>query len=244
MVDFQDSAKPIKSPWTSRSGCLRIGTTGMKAKHAKCPWTGKPDPWRRWWEVSVAGQNLYAVLSQDVRPCEEPLDPAEAHSLLESWFAMRGDRKALREMYEAAGGATSRHLAFGGQAAAEEALRHGLRQAFDRGRLVLLSMPFREGVGGPLVEALLARQAAGPPEKARPEPRKKTWVELRLVDMEGNPVGGKHYLVKTPDGGVQEGFLDKSGRARLDNIDPGNCMFSFPDLDREAWERAASQQTD
>jgi hypothetical protein len=212
----------------------------MKPKHAQCPWTGKADTWRRRWEVSTAGQSLYAVLGKDVRPCEEPINPAEAHSLLESWFAMRGDRKALREMYEAAGGTASAHTAFRGQAAAEEALHRGLTQAFERGRLVLLHMPFRAGVGGPLVEALLAGQAAAaaPPERARPEPKKKTWVELRLVDMEGNPVGGKHYLVKTPDGGVQEGFLDRSGRARLDNLDPGSCMFSFPDLDREAWERA------
>lgn len=66
----------------------------------------------------------------------------------------------------------------------------------------------------------------------------KTWVEVQLVDMAGNPMKSARYTIKLPDGSIQEGFLSQEGIARCDNIDPGMCEISFPDLDAEAWEPA------
>jgi len=66
---------------------------------------------------------------------------------------------------------------------------------------------------------------------------RKTWVEFKVVDMEGNPATGQHYLVMLPDGSLHEGNLDRSGMVRFDDIDPDNSVFTLPDLDREAWER-------
>ncbi|HEU0138604.1 MAG TPA: hypothetical protein VFQ79_02790 [Bryobacteraceae bacterium] len=66
----------------------------------------------------------------------------------------------------------------------------------------------------------------------------KTWVEVQLVDMAGNPMKSARYTIKLPDGSLQEGFLSQEGIARCDNIDPGMCEISFPDLDAEAWEPA------
>jgi hypothetical protein len=57
--------------------------------------------------------------------------------------------------------------------------------------------------------------------------------------MEGNPVSQKAYVIQTPSGSLEQGNLDSSGRVRVSNIDPGNCIFSFPDLDSEAWERVS-----
>jgi hypothetical protein len=68
-------------------------------------------------------------------------------------------------------------------------------------------------------------------------PCDKTWIEFRLVDMEGNPIPGKQYLVKLPDGSTQQGALDQAGRTRLEGIQPGTCTISFTELDMEAWER-------
>jgi hypothetical protein len=86
--------------------------------------------------------------------------------------------------------------------------------------------------------------AMPPPAKAEDQSRipksktvKKTWVEFEVVDMEGNPAAGRKYLVMLPDGSLHEGTLGKTGVVRFENIDPETCVFSLPDLDREAWER-------
>lgn len=62
-------------------------------------------------------------------------------------------------------------------------------------------------------------------------------IEISLVDHEGKPVSGEQYRVVLPDGKVKEGRLDENGLARLEGIDPGECKITFPDLDKDAWER-------
>lgn len=76
------------------------------------------------------------------------------------------------------------------------------------------------------------------PVLATAAPQEVTWIEVRLVDMEGDPVPGERYRITMPDGDQREGKLDYRGRARVDNIDtPGECNVTFPDLDADAWER-------
>jgi type VI secretion system secreted protein VgrG len=73
-------------------------------------------------------------------------------------------------------------------------------------------------------------------EAAREE---KTWIEIELVDEEGNPVPGERYEVTLPDGEqVASGTLDQNGFARIEGVDPGQCQVSFPSLDKDAWEKA------
>jgi hypothetical protein len=97
--------------------------------------------------------------------------------------------------------------------------------------------------------ALERRQAGGsapPPAQEEeqqtpvPPPREipKTWVEFVVLDMEGNPATGTHYLVVLPDGSVHEGNIGKGGSVRFESIYPENSVFTLPDLDQEAWERA------
>jgi hypothetical protein len=89
------------------------------------------------------------------------------------------------------------------------------------------------------IRAAIHRQSQdqGPPGPVQTCGKVLTWVEVRLLDMEGNPVAGKRYSIKLPDGSVKQGSLDNSGRARVDGIEPGTCMISFPELDEEAWDR-------
>ena len=62
--------------------------------------------------------------------------------------------------------------------------------------------------------------------------KKKSWIEIELVDDEKKPVPGEKYRITLPDGQtVVEGTLDEKGFARVDNIDPGTCKIAFPDLD-------------
>jgi len=68
--------------------------------------------------------------------------------------------------------------------------------------------------------------------------QKKTWIEIELVDEVGDPVPGESYEITLPDGSKAAGTLDGKGFARVDGIDPGTCKVTFPNLDKEAWNRA------
>ena len=65
---------------------------------------------------------------------------------------------------------------------------------------------------------------------------KKHWIEIELLDEEGNPVPGEPYRITLPDGTtVASGTLDDKGWARVDHIDPGTCQVTFPNLDKDVW---------
>jgi len=68
--------------------------------------------------------------------------------------------------------------------------------------------------------------------------KKKTWIEIELVDEAGEPVPGESYEITLPDGSKATGSLDGKGFARVDGIDPGTCKVTFPNLDKDAWNRA------
>ncbi len=85
-------------------------------------------------------------------------------------------------------------------------------------------------------QALAAHQDS--PLLAEGDPKKKSWVEVSLVNEDGKPVPYERYRVVAPDGTAREGFLDSEGLARVEGIDPGTCKISFPKLDKEAWEPA------
>ena len=73
--------------------------------------------------------------------------------------------------------------------------------------------------------------------KSEENKEKKSWIEIVLEDEAGKPVPGEAYRITLPDGTtLAEGTLDEKGFARVDNIDPGTCKVTFPDLDKDAWE--------
>lgn len=65
-----------------------------------------------------------------------------------------------------------------------------------------------------------------------------TWIAISLVGEDGEPIADEKYQIELPDGSLREGYLDAEGKARLDDIPPGNCKVTFPELDQEAWEPA------
>ncbi len=67
---------------------------------------------------------------------------------------------------------------------------------------------------------------------------KKSWIEIKLLDDDGNPVAGELYRVTLPDGStIAEGTTDEKGYAKVSNIDPGNCQVTFPRLDKSSWKK-------
>lgn len=61
----------------------------------------------------------------------------------------------------------------------------------------------------------------------------KDYVELELKDDNGKPVGNVKYTVYLPNGGVKEGYLNKDGYAREDDLPPGKIEYKFDTRDRK-----------
>jgi hypothetical protein len=57
--------------------------------------------------------------------------------------------------------------------------------------------------------------------------RFKDYLELELLDSDGQPIPDVEYVVRLPDGEEMRGRLDSSGRARLNDIPPGACQVDF-----------------
>ena len=75
-------------------------------------------------------------------------------------------------------------------------------------------------------------------KSSKEDPKKKSWIKLKLVDEAGKPVPGERYRIKTSDGKYRSGTLDHKGQAEVKGIEPGNCEVTFPNLDKDAWEDA------
>ena len=63
------------------------------------------------------------------------------------------------------------------------------------------------------------------------------WIEIELLDEDGNPVGSTKYEVTLPDGSVASGTTDASGAAKIEGFEPGDCKISFPDIDKDGWKQ-------
>ena len=83
----------------------------------------------------------------------------------------------------------------------------------------------------------VAQQRSSPaPSTVKTCPLKKAWIEISLVDVEGNPVPNRKYKVLAPDGQVITGKLDANGFAHIDGIEEGTCAICFTEFDKEAWD--------
>ncbi len=75
------------------------------------------------------------------------------------------------------------------------------------------------------------------PVQPCPSQQQTHWVEIRLLDDDGNPVPNEEYVVTLPDGSDMRGYLDAKGWARFAPLDDGgNCKVSFPGIDSDAWK--------
>jgi hypothetical protein len=63
----------------------------------------------------------------------------------------------------------------------------------------------------------------------------KSWVEIRLLYDDDTPASGIRYKLELPDASIMEGTLDENGSARYDDIVPGTCIVSFPEVHQNEW---------
>jgi type VI secretion system secreted protein VgrG len=64
------------------------------------------------------------------------------------------------------------------------------------------------------------------------EEKKKSWIAIKLVDSDGEPVPGEPYKITLPDGSVATGSTNAQGEAKVTGFDPGQCKVEFPKLDK------------
>jgi hypothetical protein len=110
-------------------------------------------------------------------------------------------------------------------------LRRTVQRALRDGRLTAVRVDLPAPVWGvEEEEPVTARKQAAPVEQ-------KTWIEIVLLDDDEppQPVAFAKYRIELPNGSPREGLLDENGRARIDGIDPGECLVTFPELDAETW---------
>jgi hypothetical protein len=86
-------------------------------------------------------------------------------------------------------------------------------------------------------EAVFVEVSSSADDEAQ-DPKKKSWLELELVDQDGIPLAFEDYVVELPDGSLREGRLDDKGKSRLRGLDPGSCKVSFPRLAPDDWKKA------
>ncbi len=153
-------------------------------------------------------------------------------ALLEGWLTS-GPTRILHEIYESLGGTLPLGLNVMERTRYNQRLEERLRDAFLFGELVAFEIKH------PLPQAWPVAPVRPQPKLAELEPEpepERTFILIRLVDDEGNPVPGARYRVELPDGAVREGRLNSSGEARENYVVPGECKVTFPDLEDSAWK--------
>ncbi len=182
---------------------------------------------------SEAVRNTIAVVPrEELDPADNIVPPHYSAANAARILANEGTRAAVVDLLRRLPGASGI-----GAGSGEAALRSAFEHALRTGSLCLVAATVAACAGGGSgqVENLPQPKAASSrPEAAKvPPPRPqqpKTYIEIRLVDETGNPVGGAKYKLQLTDGSVREGNLDADGWVRVRGIDPGTCKVTFPEM--------------
>jgi len=72
----------------------------------------------------------------------------------------------------------------------------------------------------------------------------KTWIEVELVDLDGEPVPDKDFRIRLSKGNVLSGRTDRQGKARFEGVDPDSGEVIFPQIPEEAGPSGATRGYD
>jgi hypothetical protein len=167
-----------------------------------------------------------------VRPILVEFDALQAQSIYGDRETLLSDLQSVSERYyQTATESIQEDLAQVRKTGKEQELIH-------RWRARMLSCASGGSAGGveALVEEPQAPQKKPPKKSESSEAAVKTWIAIQLTDEDGNPVPDVAYSVTLPDGSIMTGSLDDQGFARFDDIDPGKCLVSFPEIHAKEWK--------
>lgn len=164
-----------------------------------------------------------------VAPILDEVDSLQAQSLSGEKTAQLSTIQALSERYyNAAIESIREHVTDADKTGKRQELIH-------RWRARMMACSSTVSVEAPPAE--VQAPANKPPKKSTDAPV-KTWVAVQLIDDRGDPVPNAAYKVTLPDGSVMTGSLDDEGSVRFDEIDPGDCLVSFPEIHAKEWKPA------
>ncbi len=92
---------------------------------------------------------------------------------------------------------------------------------------------------GQTIKALSGIDPVTPTREVEEEELLTSWVEIEMVDEDGQPWANEYYEVTRKDGKVIKGYLNSKGQARIRLLKPEAVDVSFPNLDQEAWEQVS-----
>ncbi|MEM9463706.1 MAG: hypothetical protein AAGF11_56735 [Myxococcota bacterium] len=67
-----------------------------------------------------------------------------------------------------------------------------------------------------------------------------TWIELEVVDCQGEPLAEEEYVVISPGRARRRGVTDDRGRARIEHVESGSCQVWLPRREPEDYCGAPS----
>jgi len=163
------------------------------------------------------------------------------------WLWMQADPKTMISVHA---GDLLDHIAkriARGDLIVARGIRQGLAQGYadagilrgSEGQASAKSKKRRQTERTPLQDEMAARQQRAAEEEVitvgEPEPE-TTWIEIELVEPDGQPAANERYKLTLPDGSIKMGRLDQHGKARVERLQPGSCQVTFPDRDEEVWD--------
>ncbi len=86
--------------------------------------------------------------------------------------------------------------------------------------------------------AAAAKAAGAGANRVTDDSKKKTWVEVELLDFNCRPIKGAKVEITLPDGSTTKGVLSGEGTFKVNGIDAGTCSVTFPDIDGREWKRS------
>lgn len=192
---------------------------------------------RKTWRLQGILKSYLIIRKADLQTDEKiEMESVVLSAEIDRWFSDPFSRKSLLDIYSVVTGYGTSGISNARLNDLRRRLKPRLELAFRRKEVVALPLIRTLKVIFPDTVAALEAPAT-PSRVIRPSSLKTSWVEIELVDEEGNPVPGEKYCIALPDGSKREGVLDANGFALVEGLDPGTCKISFPNLDTAAWER-------
>lgn len=185
---------------------------------------------RREWALFSVFERVLLVRRADLRPAEAARAIASglAGSRVDHWFPGFREhdplaRATLIELCAEALGDPLHDAAM----RSTDALRRRVREGLESGVLAAVTIPPPKAIGRATRSSAAA--VAEPASSSPPPPeKKKGWIEIELLADDGTPLAGEPYRLVLPNGSVEEGKLDSSGRVRVAELDDGSCELSLP----------------
>ena len=74
-------------------------------------------------------------------------------------------------------------------------------------------------------------------EQKEQEKQETTWLEIELLDEDGEPAAHEKYKVIDSAEKEKTGTLDGNGYTKVEGLKPGSCKVIFSELNEDAWGR-------